>query len=279
LQCLGFSARNLSAVVAVYMTRDIDTVDSGFSVSNRGGAFLSGLAAPWRGFRHMWRHPALWRYGVIPVLLNLIINILLLLGLVAMTVGMTTWFHTRFQEMEYGVAWEILAVVGMVILALGVTIAAWKLLEGIFCGYYYGKLAAAVEVQLGMPPGEMQGIPFSSQLTGALRDFGLLVTINLACLMLNCIPVVGPIVAVTAALYFDASILGRNYLDFPLSLRGWTDKDKRDFFRSHRFSCLGLGIVALVFNLLPIVGAVVLTTATTGAVLLNRRLEGTLHQE
>jgi hypothetical protein len=31
--------------------------------------------------------------------------------------------------------------------------------------------------------------------------------------------------------------------------------------------------VALVFNFLPVIGAIVLTTATTGAVLLHRQLE------
>jgi CysZ protein len=240
---------------------------------SRGAAFVTGLAAPWRGFVYMCRNPALWRYGVIPVLLNLLINVVLLLGLVGMTIAFTAWFHPRFKEFEYGLVWEILTVAGLIVLALGVTLATWKLLEGIFCGHYYGKLAAAVELQLGLSADQIHAIPFRAQLTDALRGFVLLVTINLGCLTLNCVPIVGSIAGLVVALYCDASILGRNYLDFPLSLRGRTDQDKKAFARQNRFAVLGLGTVALVFNFLPVIGAVVLTTATTGAVLLHRQLE------
>jgi uncharacterized protein involved in cysteine biosynthesis len=207
----------------------------------RSHALFAGLTAPWRGFVYMCRHPALWRYGVIPVLLNLLINIVLLLALVGATIACTAWFHARFQEYEYGLAWEILTVAGLIILALGVTLATWKLLEGIFCGHYYGKLAAAVEVQLGLSPDKIHAIPFRAQLVDAVRGFVLLVTINLGCLALNCIPVVGSIAGLVVALYCDALILGRNYLDFPLALRGWTDQDKKGIFPAKSVCSPGFG--------------------------------------
>jgi hypothetical protein len=48
-------------------------------------AFREGLAAPWLGFRHMCRHPHLWRYGVVPILLNLLITAVVIVLVVVMT--------------------------------------------------------------------------------------------------------------------------------------------------------------------------------------------------
>ena len=37
-------------------------------------AFRGGFVAPWSGFVYLCRHPRLWWYGVIPVVLNLLIS-------------------------------------------------------------------------------------------------------------------------------------------------------------------------------------------------------------
>ena len=44
-------------------------------------AFLEGLSAPWAGLRLMNDNPSLWRYGVLPVAVNLAITALLLAAL------------------------------------------------------------------------------------------------------------------------------------------------------------------------------------------------------
>lgn len=222
----------------------------------------------------MSRHHRLWRYGVAPLLLNLVITGLMLVLLVlvlAVIVGKTR-FHTWFVENDYAIFWEILAVCGLIVLTLGLVLAIWKLLEGILCGHFYGKLAQEVELQIGTPPEDLKEIPFRYQVVDSVRDFAALAAINIGFLTLNCIPVLGSIVGLCGALYFDCLILGRDFLEFPTGLRGMRRNEIREFCRRHRSHTLGLGAAVLVFSLIPLVGAVLLTTAATGAVLLHRRL-------
>jgi uncharacterized protein involved in cysteine biosynthesis len=242
------------------------------STTGRLAAFRAGFSAPWHGFVFMCRRPGLWRYGVAPVLLNIVITGLMLVLLVFAVIRATSSLDSWFGENGYAIYWEVLAVCGLIVLMLGLVLATWKLLEGILCGHYYGKLAREVEIQIGTPPGELKEIPFSYQVADSVGDFVALVVINLGLLTLNCIPAVGSIAAVCGALYFNSLILGRDFLAFPTGLRGMRRSENRAFSRRFRFQTLGLGVAVLLFSLIPLVGAVLLTTATTGTVLLHQRM-------
>jgi len=125
---------------------------------------------------------------------------------------------------------------------------------------------------LGWPAGAIREIPFRYQVIDTLRDLAAMLLLNTGLLALNCVPVVGSIVAICGALYFNGYLLGRDFLDYPLALRGMRRCDKHAFCRRHRWPTLGLGVAVLLLALIPILGALVPTTATTGAVLLHRRL-------
>ena len=251
----------------------VSEVDQDEPAKTAAAAFREGFAVPWNGFRYMNRHPSLWRYGVIPILLNLLITIFVLALLILGVIAFATYLHPKFAAGWFGVFLEILCAIGLFVLAIGVAAGTWVLLQGILCGHYYGKLAREVELQLGMRPEDIREISLGYHILDALRDFFALAGINTAFLMLNCIPVFGSIIALCGALYFNCYIFGRDYLDYPLALRGMRRKEKHQFARQHRAHTLGLGAVVLLFNLIPILGAVVLTTAATGAVLLYRRLK------
>ena len=45
------------------------------------GQFVEGFAAPFEGLSHMRRNPSLWRYGIVPILLNVLITALTLAAL------------------------------------------------------------------------------------------------------------------------------------------------------------------------------------------------------
>jgi len=222
----------------------------------------------------MARHPGLWRYGVKLMALNLVITLVVLGVLVVAAVGLAAYLHPKFPEGTLGILWEVLAVLAMLLVAVGLTAAIWMLLNGVLSGYYYGKLAEAVERQLGLPPEEIREIPFRHQIADTLRDLGAMVLVNAGLLLLNCVPLVGSVAAICGVFYFNGYIFGRDFLDFPLALRGMRRKEKRAFCRRHRWHTLGLGTVVMLLGLVPLLGALVLTTATTGAVLLHRRLAG-----
>ena len=235
-------------------------------------AFGEGLTVPWLGLRYMSRHPALWRYGVIPVLLNLLITTLLLVLLIVVAVLFFSKLHPRFVD---GWGWtlvEILLGVLLLVAVLGLTLVAWLVLQGILCGHFYSRLARQVELQLGMPPEQIAEVPFAYQVGDTLRDVGFLAVVNAGCICVQIVPGIGSVLGVCGSYYFNCFTFGLDYLDHPLALRGTRRREKRAFAKRHRAHTLGLGTAVLAITLLPVVNAVLLTTAVTGAVLLHRRL-------
>lgn len=234
--------------------------------------FAAGFRTPWRGFRYMRNHPHLWRYALLPVLLNLLITALVL-GLLVLAALWFAWtLHPRYSADFSGRALEVLTAAALLICALGAAVVLWMFLTDVLCGHYYGKLAYRVELDCGMNPDEIREIPFTLQVRDAFRDVGSLLLIHGGCLALNLIPGLGALVAAPVAMYFDSFLFGREYLDYPLALRGMDRSSRLSFARSHRKCTLGLGAAVLLLNLIPIVGAVLLTTAVTGSVLLHREL-------
>lgn len=236
-------------------------------------AFAAGMKAPLTGLRFMNRRPELWRHGILPVTCNLLLTAALIIGLFY---GARWGFEKLDAWFDPGWGWKILAVlskIAVVIVAIGLTIAAWILFQGILCGYFYSRLAREVELALGLPAEAMREVPFWYQVADALRDLFWLSLIAIGCFVLNFIPIIGSIGAMIAGAYFNCFTFGLEYLDYPQALRARSWKKQRDFARKHRAATLGLGASALVLSFVPILNAIMLTTAATGAVLLYRQLE------
>jgi CysZ protein len=235
-------------------------------------AFGEGLSAPWLGFRYMARHPGLWRHGVVPVLLNLLITSLLLVVLVALAVWFFSRVHPWFAD---GWGWfvvEILCGLALLACVLGLALLAYLVLQGVLCGHFYGKLARQVELQLGTRPEELKEVPFAYQVADTFRDVGFLAVANAACVAVQIVPGIGSILGVCGGYYFNCFTFGLDYLDHPLALRGLRRREKRAFAKRHRAHTVGLGTAVLALTLLPLVNAILLTTAVTGAVLLYHQL-------
>ena len=224
-----------------------------------------------RGFSYMARHPRLWRHAIVPILLNLLITgvvVLLLIGGVA-------WFartvHPRFPAGAWGALLEVAAIAAAVAVAALLAAGTWFVLNGILCGHFYTKLAREVELQLGTPAGRLRDVPFAYQVADTLRDTAALLAINVGLLALNVVPLIGSVVGLALTLYLDAFIFGRDYLDFPMSLRGMRRVDKLAACRAHRAETVGLGTGVFLLNLVPLVGSVGLATAAAGSVLTYKK--------
>ena len=230
-----------------------------------------GIAAPLEGLRYLVAHAELWRYAILPIVLNVLVTGLVLLILV----GAGAWFavriHPSFSPTWWGTVLEILAGAGILVVALALAAIAWLLLNGILCGHFYAKLAKRVELQLGTPPEALREVPLGQQIVDTFRDVGALLAINIGLLLLNIVPLVGSVAALLLGVYFDGFIFGRDYLDYPMSLRGMPRAMKLQLARSHRWQTIGLGTGVFAFTLVPIVGSVLNAGAAVGAVLLFHR--------
>jgi CysZ protein len=235
------------------------------------GRFAVGLRAPWEGFLFLMKHPGLWRYALISIALSLIISLLILGGLIWTGVWFVQYLHPMFAGAWYMFPLEIVCGIAIFALALGGAFIAFLLLKGILCDYFNEILAEKVEIILGMNPEDIRSAPFLYHVIDAGRDVVFLVAVNLGLLLMNIVPIAGSAVGFFASLYYDCLTFGADYLDFPLNLRGILPADKRIFIREHRAPALGLGVTAFVGALIPLLGAILLATATVGAVLLHRR--------
>ncbi len=239
--------------------------------------FREGAAAPWRGLRFLNRRPALWRYAVAPVLVNLCITGLVLAALIATVAGVLRFVHPWFEAEGGAYAWiwrigEFVAAVALLIVCLGAAVVVWKVLTGVLCGYFYGVLANHVEQELGLRPDELHDLSLRYQAIDTAYDLAALVSVHAAFFAVGLLPLLGAPLALVGDLTFTWFILGLDCLDFPLAMRGWRRHEKRRFCRKRLPYTLGLGAVVYVMQFVPVVGSLFLTTAVVGAVLLHRRL-------
>lgn len=240
---------------------------------SRATAFLEGFAAPWTGLRFMNAHPALWRHGILPVLCNLVLTAALFAGLVYGWFRAYAWLDTLFPANWWWSALEVLSAILVAALEIALAVAAWIVFQGIFCGYFYSKLAREVELLLGLKPEQMREVPLLYQITDALRDLAALTAVAIGCFILGWVPLIGAPLALGLGLYFDCFVFGMDYLDYPQALRARGRGVQRAFARRHRAATSGLGSSVLLLTFIPLLSPVLLTTAATGAVLLYRKLE------
>lgn len=236
--------------------------------------FRSGLAASMTGFTFLNNHPALWRFGFLPVVVNILVTFVVWLS--SFYAGWAAW---ESYQTSLPIAWwagmvKWIGLACIVLLTLALAFIMYIMLMGVVCAWFFGRLAYHVELALGADKSELSEIPIAAQVIDSLRAVFKLLVVNTAVMVLHLIPVVGSMAAVAIGLYLDAFILGTEFLGYPMELRGTRWIDRQAFAKKHLGATLGLGIVVTGLMLVPIVGAVFQTTAVVGAVLLHRELKG-----
>jgi CysZ protein len=243
------------------------------------GRFRQGAAAPWEGLRFLNARRGLWKYAAAPIAANLLITALVLAFVVASAVGsisaLRPWLAGVTGDWPGPARWatELIVAVLLLIVLLGIAFVLWKVLTGVLCGYFYERLAKRVEEELGVAPGELRDLSLGYQVVDTCVDLAALLAIHATFFFVGLLPLVGAPLALAGDFSFTWFLFGADYFDYPLALRGWRRGEKRRFCREHLPHTLGLGSVVFLMQLVPVVGAVFLTTAVVGAVLLHRRLK------
>lgn len=236
------------------------------------GRFVEGMRTPLHGLNYMNRHPTLWRHGVMPVIVNLLVTTLALFFLIILAIGTIILLHPYYGTGWWWVVLEVVVAIVVIALAGLIALGVYILFQGIFCGHYYAKLVEQLERDLGLDESEIREVTFRFQVIDACRDLSMLIGVQVGLLLFHLIPVLGSVIALVGGAYWACWVLGKDFMDHPLNLRGWSWAEKRKFNVKHRPLTIGLGCVVIVISLIPIVNAILLTTAATGSVLLHRRL-------
>jgi CysZ protein len=236
--------------------------------------FIAGLSGATEGFLFLCRYPGLWRYGIWPVLVNIVVALVVWLG--AFQIGRMFWqsMVSTFPDTWWAPIIEWGVFVGLIVLTLGLGVIGYIVLQGVFCGYFFSLLARHVEMSLGVAPGELKDVRVPGQITDALRAAFKLIVVNVFLLLLQILPVVGAVAALIIGGYLNAYILGSEFLGYPMELRGIRWIDRQRYAKRQLAHTLGLGSIVSILILIPVVGALLQATSVVGAVLIHRRLAG-----
>lgn len=219
--------------------------------------FVAGLAYPFRAFGLLARTPHLWRYVLVPILVNIVVGVTLYAGLLfgglraidGLVGGLPAWAAVL------GALLRVLLVVGL-LLATGFVLVRFGVVLG---APWYAQLSAQIELQqTGRLPDPGSG------LGAALRDLGralafelqkllLALPIGLGLLLLNLIPAAGTILATVGGIALGATIACLDFLDYPLERRRLSFRAKLGVIRWGLPATAGFGLVCLALVSIPFV--------------------------
>jgi CysZ protein len=225
--------------------------------------FISGALYPIYATTVLARAPRLWRYVLIPILVNLLVGAtvyaaLLYAGLSAidsLVAGLPAWAAALGALLRLLLIVVLLIATGFVLVRFGVVLGA----------PWYTQLSAQLELLRGGQPLTTHG----SRLSAALRDLSralafelrkllLVLAIGALLLLLNLLPVAGPLLTTAGWIALGATITCLDFFDYPLERRLLSFRAKlgviqRSLPASAGFGLVCLGLVSIPFvNLLSI---------------------------
>lgn len=221
------------------------------------GDLLEGASYPVRALAVLWRTPGLWRYVVVPVLLNVVVGIVVYVGLLVpglraidgLLVGLPGWAAALAAGLRVVLAVGLLLATGFVLTRFGVVLGS----------PWYGVLSGRLEaVRAGVaPPGGSGG------LGGALGDLGravryearkllLVLTVSAFLLPVNLVPGVGAAAAGLGAIALGATVACLDFLDAPLERRSLTFGQKLGVVRRSLPASAGFGLVCFALAGIPL---------------------------
>lgn len=245
--------------------------------TNAVGRFWEGLSAPWHGWRLLWQNPRLWSLAALPTLFNLLISLLVATAVIGGGYWLMTTLHDSFAGQLTGWDWyaalagEVLLFLVVAPLVLLMAVVLWKILTVIFCGYFFSRLALEVENMIGIDARELRPVSFAAEAAGLLFSLLVLIIGSTVLIALVFIPIVGGILSFLVGTLFTCWIMGLDYLGYPLALRGLPRWSQYPFGWRNSARAIGLGLFVSTCEFIPILGAIPLTSAVVGAVLLQRK--------
>jgi CysZ protein len=235
--------------------------------------FVRGASAPLRALGLIGRRPQLWRYVLIPILVNVVIFALLTAALLipglrlidAWVVGLPEWAAFLEWVLRLLLIVLLLALNGFLMAQIGVAFGA----------PWYSSLSAELErILTGKAPPEARLSPAT-----ALRDIlrallfqlgrlGLWLLAFLLLLPLNLVPVVGSAAAATGNTIVAALLVSLDMLDPPLDRRLLPFRAKLAVVRRYLGPSLGLGLVSLFLVSVPLLNLLTLPLCIVAGTLL-----------
>lgn len=230
--------------------------------------FSRGFIYPFRGGRFILRQPRLWKYVLLPLLINLLVfSLSVYWGLdffnqtvVAMIPAGEGWYWAVL----YYLIWVLAVLLTMVLVFFTFTVVG-NLIASPFNDLLSEKTEETV---LGSASGES----FSWRAVGRVvleeaRKLAVFVVLMLLLLLLNLLPGIGTLIYSVLSFLLTVYFLVINYTGFVFSRKGLRFRDQRQFIRERRFMAFGFGVGVLCLLAVPLLQFFCIPFAVIGATL------------
>lgn len=240
------------------------------------GDLIAGAIYPVRALAVINRTPSLWRYVIIPVLVNIVVGALLYAGLLVAGLQAIDVFMASLP------AWAsaldiVLRVLLRVVLVIGLLVTLGYLLVrfGVVLGSpWYSQLSERLErICTGQPPptAPASALGFARDIWRALLFEGkkllLLIGIGLPLLLLNLVPLIGPLLAIAGGTALGATIACLDFFDPPLERRRLRFRAKLRLIRHSLLASAGFGLVCFGLVSIPLVNLLSIPLCITAGTL------------
>lgn len=240
--------------------------------------FLAGAATPLRGLRLVASDRALRLLALAPLGIAAVVGAAVLVG------GVLSWDDLYALVRPEGTGagatarrWAVAAAVTVAVIALG--IASWIALSSALAAPFLEELSARAEAKArGVPadsPFRLADLAVGAGravLHAALRG-GLWLSIVLPALVLNLLPVVGPVLYGAVAVAWSGFWLVFGAADPALDRRGLGFRDRLAACRSRPAATAGMAATLLLFSLVPGLNLLLLPGTVAGGALWVLALE------
>lgn len=233
--------------------------------------FISGLSDVKRGGVYLLNNRGLFRYLIIPTLINLALLVALVYFLInqygtlfdaissqlgGLSMEPTTWWAHLLAGLLWMLRGLLHVVLGFVLIGLSVLVMLF--VSQIVNSPFYDWLSEAVEkAEGGEAPEESFSIRRLLSNAGKtiwteIKKFLFFINIPILLLLLNLIPVVGALAYTVIANLFAMWDLGFNYLSYPMGRRVVPFRKQVVFASHHKARLVGFGLPLMIpfFNLL-----------------------------
>jgi CysZ protein len=236
------------------------------------------MALPFRAAKFLFAHPSLWKFVVIPALINVLLFGLMLYLLIPRVGTIAEWllfelpFELGAEWLETGFRYLLASVLG--VLSVVAAYVFVLLFGGIAASPFNDLLSERAErILLRRDEAENRD---EMMIWGIFRGIGaslfLLVSYLLLMawvLLLNIIPGLGPPIAAILGTILSALFLTVEYSDAPIDRRGGGLRRKFEAVEGHRTLSVGFGLGASLLLWIPFLNFLTIPIAAAGGTALG----------
>ncbi|WP_322821405.1 EI24 domain-containing protein [Chloroflexus sp.] len=231
--------------------------------------FLHGLSFPLRALGFIVSQPMLWRYIVIPIVLNILIGFVLYATL--LWAGVQTIEALLADWPELIARFVRLLLIVILFIGLGYMLVRFGVVIG---SPFYSRLSELIEERLhGVARTTSPTSPasiahdFFRALLFELKKLLFLLALGTPTLLLNVLPGIGAMLATVAGIAIGVTISCLDFFDPPLERRRLSFRTKLGYIRHHLPASAGFGLICLGLVSVPFLNLLAVPVCITAGTL------------